>query len=144
MAYEAGFGGIGDGSETDLAIQASLDPRMGPVYTAYLSMLEEEGVSLIAHYTSVGQYSRYGSFALKIASDQVRVGHHFPASRLGDKGRPSRAVFFWKGCCFDDGCWILFPTLEGSHSMSCAGAQFGGNGLPWSPCTCMHVWTCVC
>lgn len=78
MAYEAGFGGIGDGSETDLGIQASLDPRMGPVYTAYLSMLEEEGVSLIAHFTSVGQFSRYGSFALKIASDQVRVGRHFP------------------------------------------------------------------
>ncbi len=96
MAYEAGFGGIGDGSETDLAIQASLDPRMGPVYTAYLSMLEEEGVSLIAHYTSVGQFSRYGSFALKIASDQVRRAS-LPASRLGDKGRPSRAVFFGKG-----------------------------------------------
>jgi hypothetical protein len=71
VAYEAGFGGIGDGSATDLAIKASLDPRMGPVYNAYLSMLVEEGVSLIAHFVSVGPYSRYGSFPLKIGSDQV-------------------------------------------------------------------------
>ncbi len=74
VAYEAGFHGIGDGSDTDLAIQASLDPRMEEVYTRYLTALADEGVTLIGQFVSVSKYSRYGSFGLKMASDQVRAG----------------------------------------------------------------------
>jgi hypothetical protein len=43
---------------------------MAAVYRSYFEMLKEEGVTLIAQFTSVSPYSRYGSWGLKIASDQ--------------------------------------------------------------------------
>ncbi|KAG2422805.1 hypothetical protein HXX76_015752 [Chlamydomonas incerta] len=69
-AYEAGQGLTGDGSSTDLAIQANRHPAMAALYTRYLAGLAAAGVSRTVHFSSVGAFSRYGAWGLAEWQDQ--------------------------------------------------------------------------
>ena len=51
--------------------QAALDPRMRALYLNYTNTLTRGGVQLVTQFISVGKYSRYGSWGLKLASDQA-------------------------------------------------------------------------
>ncbi|PNH02889.1 Tenascin-X [Tetrabaena socialis] len=64
LAYEAGQGMVGDGSSTDLAIQANRDPAMAGVYGTYLTQLAAANVSRVVHFSSVGAFTRYGSWGM--------------------------------------------------------------------------------
>lgn len=70
ITYEAGYGATGPGGPDDIAIQAALDPRMADLYVHYMDMLTEEGIELIMQFTSISQYSQFGSWGLKRATDQ--------------------------------------------------------------------------
>ncbi|GIL67805.1 hypothetical protein Vafri_21080 [Volvox africanus] len=69
VAYEGGQGMAGDGSSTDLAIQANRDPAMAGIYRTYMDALASINVSRFVHYSSIGTYSKYGSWGLMEAQD---------------------------------------------------------------------------
>lgn len=50
--------------------QSALDPRMRALYVNYTSTLLQGGVDIVVQFTSISPYSRYGSWGLKLASDQ--------------------------------------------------------------------------
>ncbi|KXZ45525.1 hypothetical protein GPECTOR_53g111 [Gonium pectorale] len=64
LTYESGQSLTGDGSSSDMAIQANRHPGMKDVYTAYLNGLLAKNVSRIMHFSSIGAYSKYGSWGL--------------------------------------------------------------------------------
>ncbi|GIL67802.1 hypothetical protein Vafri_21078 [Volvox africanus] len=69
LAYEAGQGMTGDGSSTDLAIQANRDPAMTGIYKTYMEGLAAANVSRIVHFSSMGAYTKSGSWGLMEAQD---------------------------------------------------------------------------
>mmetsp|Transcript_134092 Transcript_134092/g.428462 ORF Transcript_134092/g.428462 Transcript_134092/m.428462 type:complete len:2501 (-) Transcript_134092:185-7687(-) len=71
VAYEAGPAGEGDGSGTDLAIQAHRHPRMRQIVKDYLEALDQE-MDLLVYFASCGKPSKYGSWGLVEAMDQPR------------------------------------------------------------------------
>lgn len=71
VAYEAGPGGEGDGSGTDLAIQAHRHPRMRELVRSHLEALDME-LQLITYFASCGKPSKYGSWGMIEAMDQPR------------------------------------------------------------------------
>eukprot|EP00930_Biecheleria_cincta_P036104 TRINITY_DN24783_c0_g1_i1.p1 TRINITY_DN24783_c0_g1~~TRINITY_DN24783_c0_g1_i1.p1 ORF type:complete len:2581 (+),score=311.66 TRINITY_DN24783_c0_g1_i1:162-7904(+) len=71
VAYEAGPAGVGDGSGTDLAIQAHRHDRMRQIVLTYLEALHSE-LDLIVYFASCGKPSKYGSWGLIEAMDQPR------------------------------------------------------------------------
>lgn len=70
ITYESGYGDTGDGTSSDLSLQAALDPRMEGIYVDYHTMLEEEGFTMMCQFTSISRYTQYGSWGLRYATDQ--------------------------------------------------------------------------
>lgn len=69
MAYECGPGGLGDGSSSDLFIQAHRHATMKNITENYYD--EVLGVVDVAlHFGTIGQYSQYGSWSLMESSTQ--------------------------------------------------------------------------
>jgi hypothetical protein len=70
VAYEAGqhLVGVGGGENnqrlTDLFMAANRHPRMGRLYTQYLDAWRDAGGDLCAVFSSVGRFSKWGSWGL--------------------------------------------------------------------------------
>lgn len=70
IAYEAGqhLVGAGGGENNDeltaLLQKANRDPRMGQVYDRYFRAWEDAGGNLLCHFSSVGRWSKWGSWGL--------------------------------------------------------------------------------
>lgn len=68
MAYESGYGVAAD---HPTAMQAARDGGMYRLYRQYMSRLRSEaGMTHISHYSSIGAYSKYGSWGLMEWGDQ--------------------------------------------------------------------------
>ncbi|KAG2446050.1 hypothetical protein HXX76_000652 [Chlamydomonas incerta] len=72
LCYESGQGLVGDGSSMDLALQANRAPGMYARYRQYLNGLFAMNVSRAAHFSSIGAFTRYGSWGLVEWQDQDR------------------------------------------------------------------------
>jgi hypothetical protein len=76
IAYEGGqhlvgvAGGENNAELTNLFHQANGDPRMGALYTRYLTAWKEAGGGLFCHFSSVGRWSKWGSWGLLQFSDE--------------------------------------------------------------------------
>lgn len=70
ITYEAGqhLVGVGGGENneamTKLFHAANRDPRMGRVYEKYFAAWAENGGDLMCHFSSIGQWSKWGSWGL--------------------------------------------------------------------------------
>ncbi len=79
LAYEGGQHLVGiQGAEnndqlTKLLHAANADPRMGKLYDAYLAAWQAEGGGLFCHFSSVGQWSKWGSWGLLQSLDEDRT-----------------------------------------------------------------------
>ncbi|CAN5570305.1 hypothetical protein BH11ARM2_BH11ARM2_14170 [soil metagenome] len=76
IAYEGGqhlvgvAGGENDESLTKLLNDANRDPRMGALYDDYLKAWQKEGGGLFANFSSIGPFSKWGSWGqLEYADD---------------------------------------------------------------------------
>ena len=80
VAYEGGqhLVGIGDGVNnealTKLLHAANADPRMGAIYRPYLDAWAKEGGDLFCHFSSVGAWSKWGSWGLLRHVDEDPAG----------------------------------------------------------------------
>ncbi|MGQ9605754.1 MAG: hypothetical protein ACUVTW_06095 [Thermogutta sp.] len=70
IAYEGGqhlvgvAGGENNETVTRLFHQANRDPRMGRIYERYFQAWEENGGDLFCYFSSVGQWSKWGSWGM--------------------------------------------------------------------------------
>jgi len=77
VAYEAGqhLVGVGGGENnekmTALFHAANRHPRMGTIYERYLQAWEENGGELLCHFSSVGRWSKWGSWGLLEYYDEL-------------------------------------------------------------------------
>jgi len=71
VSYETGPAGTGDGSATDLAIQAHRNVRMKQILGTYLEALDQD-LDLMVYFASCGKPSKYGSWGMIEAMDQPR------------------------------------------------------------------------
>jgi len=80
IAYEAGqhLVGVGGGENNDkltaLLHRANAHPRMGRIYRKYLRAWEENGGDLLCHFSSVGRWSKWGSWGLLQFYDEDPAG----------------------------------------------------------------------
>ena len=87
VCYEAGqhFVGVG-GAENDPALTkllhaANAHPRMREIYRKYYAAWEANGGDLLCHFSSVGQWSKWGSWGLlQFADDDARQSPKFTAT----------------------------------------------------------------
>ncbi len=86
IAYEAGQHLVGiQGAEnnerlTRLLHEANAHRRMGEIYATYLEAWERQGGDLLCHFSSVGQWSKYGSWGLlQFADDPPEASPKFAA-----------------------------------------------------------------
>lgn len=76
LAYEAGQHLVGiQGAEnneplTKLLHRANAHPRMGEIYRSYLDGWKRQGGDLLCHFSSVGEWSKWGSWGLLQYADQ--------------------------------------------------------------------------
>ena len=76
IAYEAGqhLVGVGGGENneamTRLFQQANRDPRMGEVYQKYFAAWADAGGDLVCHFSSLGSWSKWGSWGLAEYDDE--------------------------------------------------------------------------
>lgn len=76
VAYEAGqhfvgvAGGENDAALTRLLHAANAHPRLGELYRRYYAAWEANGGGLLCHFSSVGQWSKWGSWGLLQHADQ--------------------------------------------------------------------------
>lgn len=87
VAYEAGqhlagFGGAENNERlTNLLLSANADARMGEIYTQSLLMWAENGGDLTCSYSSVGSWSKWGSWGLlQNHDDAPQISPKFVAS----------------------------------------------------------------
>ncbi|GFR45710.1 hypothetical protein Agub_g7119, partial [Astrephomene gubernaculifera] len=129
VAYEAGQGMNGDGSSNDLAIQANRHPTMASLYRTYLRALAAANVSRVVHFSSIGVYSKYGSWGLMEAQDWDRrdapkyqaVMEFINASKtcpLPSPPDPSTCPGHGNGCndngdCLPDGTCACYSGFSG-------------------------------
>jgi hypothetical protein len=70
VCYEAGqhLVGVGGGENndrlTELLHEANAHPRMGQIYAAYYRAWEQSGGGLLCHFSSMGRWSKWGSWGL--------------------------------------------------------------------------------
>lgn len=95
--YEAGqhFVGVGGGENnqqlTKLLHAANAHPRMREIYGRYYAAWERAGGDLLCHFSSVGQWSKWGSWGLlQFSDDDVKQSPKFVATmewatKLGQK-----------------------------------------------------------
>jgi hypothetical protein len=86
LAYEAGQhlvgiqGGENNEELTRLFHQANADPRMGQLYAKYLQAWEKNSGDLLCHFSSVGQWSKWGSWGtLQFADDDPKQSPKYAA-----------------------------------------------------------------
>ncbi len=76
VAYEGGqhlvgvAGGENNERMTQLFHQANAHPRMGSIYDKYFSAWEKSGGSLFCYFTSVGRWSKWGSWGIIQYADE--------------------------------------------------------------------------
>ncbi|GIL87891.1 hypothetical protein Vretifemale_15933, partial [Volvox reticuliferus] len=121
LAYEAGQGMAGDGSSTDLAIQANRDPAMAGIYRTYMEALAAVNISRIVHYSSIGSYTKYGSWGLMEAQD----------------GDPSEAPKY-QGLMSYINSSLTCALPDPPDPSTCPGPGCSGNGL------CLANGRCMC
>lgn len=87
VAYEAGQHLVGIGGAenheplTRLLHAANAHPRMGDLYTRYFAGWERTGGDLLCHFSSVGAWSKWGSWGLlQYADDEPRQSPKFMAA----------------------------------------------------------------
>jgi hypothetical protein len=82
ICYEGGqhyvgvFGAENDNTLTALLTGVNRDPRMFDRYIEYLTMLREEGVEQLWHFSHVGRYSKFGSWGVQEVQDQPLAEAH--------------------------------------------------------------------
>jgi hypothetical protein len=88
VAYEAGqhFVGVAGGENnealTKLLLAANAHPRMAGLYAKYFAAWEANGGDLLCHFSSVGQWSKWGSWGLlQFADDDPAQSPKFRATR---------------------------------------------------------------
>ena len=102
IAYEGGQHLVGVGSTinnpwiSDLFIQANRDPRMHELYLRLLEGWKELGGRLFCHYSSVGRFSKWGSWGSKEYQGQPSAPK-FAAQMEFIQNNPC----WWKGCVSD-------------------------------------------
>ncbi|GIL87895.1 hypothetical protein Vretifemale_15941 [Volvox reticuliferus] len=121
LAYEGGQGMAGDGSSTDLAIQANRDPAMAGIYRTYMEALAAVNISRIVHYSSIGSYTKYGSWGLMEAQD----------------GDPSEAPKY-QGLMSYINSSLTCALPDPPDPSTCPGPGCSGNGL------CLANGRCMC
>lgn len=87
VAYEAGqhFVGVAGGENNDnltkLLHRANAHPRMAGIYAKYFAAWEAGGGDLLCHFSSVGQWSKWGSWGLlQFADDDPKQSPKFVAT----------------------------------------------------------------
>lgn len=79
VAYEGGQHLVGFwGVENNQAInnlfqQANRDPRMGEIYTQYITKWSQLGGGLFVNYSSIGTYDRWGSWGSLESVNQIKT-----------------------------------------------------------------------
>eukprot|EP00808_Paulinella_micropora_P006271 g16608.t1 len=76
VGYEVGASMVAaaqDGKDTDLAIATNRDVRVRPLAVAGYEAMLEAGMRTFIQFTFVGAFSRYGSYSILEASDQLRL-----------------------------------------------------------------------
>ncbi len=93
VAYEAGQhlvgagGGENNDKLTELLQRANRDPRMGKVYDAYFKAWEDADGELLCHFSSVGTWSKWGSWGLlQYADDDPKASPKYQAVRRWRSG----------------------------------------------------------
>jgi hypothetical protein len=86
VAYEGGQhlvgvrGGENNDAVTKLFLAANAHPRMGAIYSRYLNAWTQEGGGLFCHFSSVGKWTKWGSWGLlQYADDDPRKSPKFVA-----------------------------------------------------------------
>lgn len=89
ICYEGGqhyvgvFGAENDDTLTALLTGVNRDPRMFDRYNEYLTMLREEGVEQLWHFSHVGRYGKFGSWGVQEVQDQPLEETHKLRALLG-------------------------------------------------------------
>lgn len=88
VAYEAGqhFVGVAgaenDAALTRLLLAVNAHPRMAKLYEAYFAAWEQHGGDLLCHFSSVGSWSKWGSWGLlQHSDDDERQSPKFQATK---------------------------------------------------------------
>ena len=118
LSYETGPAGEGDGSATDLAIQAHRNPRMKGILRKYLEELDKD-LDLMIYFASCGKPSKYGSWGLIEAMDQPREdAYKYQAVQafLNSQMPPPTCSVDRQECEAADGCSGRVVTAESSET----------------------------
>jgi hypothetical protein len=166
ITYESGQSILNSNSppQSVIAMAANRDSRMQQIYITYLNGLIANNVSLINHFSSIGLYSKYGSYGLMESLDQdTRTAPKYLAlqSFMQTSNNCSLSQYSCKnGCsgngeCLSDGQCYCYAGFTGDACQNttfvdyidCSYKCTFDNGV----CVVDHIslgyqryWTCQC